>query len=74
MRRESRLTKAFGRNDAGLADVPRKLSGTAVSRIVLGDEAGCAHCFPHGIETTNSHYRNRQRNWKTHRKKQWKKP
>ena len=35
MKRESRLVKAFGSNNAGLADVPRKWSGVKVSRVVL---------------------------------------
>jgi len=74
MKRESRLVKAFGSNNAGLADVPRKWSGVKVSRVVLGDDTGCVRCFPHGIETINSHYRNRQRNWKKQRKTQWKQP
>lgn len=33
MDKEYRLVKAFGRNDAGLADPLRKLSGISVSRI-----------------------------------------
>ncbi|WP_041598682.1 hypothetical protein [Hahella chejuensis] len=69
-KREVRLIKAFGRNEAGLADLPKKVSGTMVSRVVLGEESGCSRCFPHGFETVNA--RSPQRSWKTHRKTRWK--
>ncbi|WP_431689467.1 hypothetical protein [Hahella sp. NBU794] len=69
-KREVRLIKAFGRNEAGLADLPKKVSGTAVSRVVLGEESGCSRCFPHGFETVNA--TRPQRSWKTHRKTRWK--
>jgi len=72
MKREFRLIKAFGQNEAGLADVPRKISGIKISRIVIGDDTGCSWCFPHGLETYNSHYVNYQRSWKKHRKTRWK--
>jgi hypothetical protein len=71
MKKEERLIKAYGKNEAGLADIPKKVSGTFISRIKIGDECGCSFCFPHGIETYNSHYKNEQRNWKKYRKKQW---
>lgn len=72
MRREYRLIKAYGKNEVGLADVPSKVSGVSVSRIIIGEETGCSHCFPHGPETINSHIGNRQRSWKKQRKTQWK--
>jgi hypothetical protein len=72
MKREVRLMKAFGKNEAGLADLPKKISGTAISRITRGEETGCSFCFPHGFETVNSHTANRQRNWKKQRKSRWK--
>lgn len=72
MKRECRLIKAFGQNEAGLADVPRKISGIKISRIVIGDDTGCSWCFPHGFETYNSHYVNCQRSWKKQRKTKWK--
>lgn len=72
MKRENRLIRAYGENEAKLADIPRKVSGITISRIVLGEEAGCSYCFPHGYETVNSHMRNRQRSWKKQRKMQWK--
>lgn len=72
MKRESRLLKAFGENEAGLVDFPAKISGTSVSRIMIGNDNGCSRCFPHGYETVNSHIVNRQRCWKRQRKTQWK--
>jgi len=66
MKREMRLIKAYGANEAGIADVPNKMSGTMISRILIGDDSGCSHCFPHGYEVINSHYVNKQRKteWK----------
>ena len=72
MQNEDRLIKMFGVNEGGLADFPNKISGITISRILIGEESGCSFCFPHGFETTNSHYKNRQRIWKKHRKTQWK--
>jgi hypothetical protein len=72
MNRDRRLRKAFGENEVGLADVPKKISGVMVSRILVGRESGCSHCFQHGFETVNSHIINRQRNWKKQRKTRWK--
>jgi hypothetical protein len=72
MKREFRLVKAFGKNEHDFADLPPKISGIAVSRILIGDESGCSVCFPHGCETVNSHINNRQRSWKKFRGKQWK--
>jgi len=72
MKRENRLIVAFGKNEARLADLPNKRSGTAISRIILGPESGCSYCFPHGYETANSRYLKQQRSWKKQRKNQWK--
>ena len=72
MKKESRLTTAYGGNKYGLADVPHKLSSVMVSRIFNGDESGCSHCFPHGYETFNAKWQKQQRNWKSYRKNQWK--
>jgi hypothetical protein len=71
-KKESRLSKAFGRNEFGLADLPSKYSGVRISRLEMGEDMGCSYCFPHGWETVNSHWRNMQRNWKKVRKHQWK--
>ncbi len=72
MKKIGRLIKAFGLDEDGVLDLPRKKSGTFVQRLLLGDEQGCSRCFPHGYETVNSHIVNRQRNWKRHRKTRWK--
>jgi hypothetical protein len=72
MKREYRLIKAYGLNEYGLADLPVKVSGVTISRIVVGEETGCSFCFPHGYETINSHISNRQRSWKKQRRQQWK--
>ncbi|MEM9102376.1 MAG: phosphate ABC transporter substrate-binding protein [Pseudomonadota bacterium] len=71
MKREIHLIKAFGKNQYGLAEVPHKISGIQISRIVIGEESGCSFCFPHGYETINSHDVNRQRCWKRQRRTQW---
>ena len=70
MKRECRLIVAFGKNSAELADMPTKISGTFISRILIGDDSGCSRCFPHGHETINSHIRNQQRCWKKQRRTQ----
>jgi hypothetical protein len=72
MKKETRLTKAFGCNEAGVADLPRKISGTKIARFVHGEEAGCTFCFPHGHEVVNNRYRKRQRAWKSQRRTKWK--
>lgn len=68
MKRKKSLQKSFGLNEFGLVDMPNKISGTQISRLLVGDFMGCSYCFPHGIETKNSHWSNRQRNWKNYRK------
>lgn len=72
MKKEYHLINAFGKNEDGLAEMPQKISGITVARIVIGEESGCSYCFPHGYETVNSHIANRQKSWKRHRKSQWK--
>ncbi len=68
MKRKKQLKQSFGVNEFGLVDFPSKVSGTQISRLLVGDIMGCSYCFPHGIETKNSHWKNRQRSWKKHRK------
>lgn len=70
MKKIKRLQRAFGRNDYGFADIPKKISGTQISRIQIGDDMGCSYCFPHGYETINRTIP--ERNWKSQRKTQWK--
>ncbi len=72
MKKESKLISAYGANEAGLAAMPHKISGTFISRICVAEEMGCNHCFPHGIETSNDYWSKQQRNWKKNRKTQWK--
>lgn len=62
------LGSAFGANEAGLADLPTKMSNRRVSRLVFtGDRGGCSFCFPHGFETTNSTAGKNRRSWKHNR-------
>lgn len=72
MKRETRLIKAFGKNEADFGDVPKKVSGITISRIIIGEESGCSRCFPHGYETINATIKKRYRSWKKYRRKQWK--
>ena len=72
MKRIMRLIKAFGENEAGLPDFPRKISGITVTRVMILNENGCSRCFPHGYECINSTIGNAQRCWKRHRRHQWK--
>ncbi len=72
MKRNSRLLKAFGKNEFELADLPSTVSGVFISRIIINTDTGCSWCFPHGYETSNSHQTNNQRNWKRKRKQKWK--
>jgi hypothetical protein len=72
MKNKKQVLKAFGKNEFGLIDFPTKISNIQISRLLVGEIMGCAYCFPHGIETTNSVYENRQRNWKKNRKTKWK--
>lgn len=70
MKNKRRLIKAFGEDEYGFPYLPAKVSGATIDRIFM--KVGCTLCFPHGIETSNSHWKNRQRSWKTHRKTQYK--
>lgn len=71
MKKEVRLIKAFGKNEAELGDLPGKISGVRLSRIVIGEESGCSGCFPHGYETINNRWSKNQRCWKKQRLNQW---
>ena len=73
MRHRKQFVKAFGLNEFGKVDFPEKISNTRISRIQNSDKmGGCSYCFPHGIDTTNSKYSKRTRNWKKYRRKQYK--
>ena len=72
MKKEARFIKAFGENEYGTADLPKKISNIAISRINNFDiMGGCSFCYPHGYETSNSHYKNMQKNWKKYKAKQY---
>ena len=64
--------KAFRLNEFGLVDFPKKISNVKISRLKYGEERGCSWCFPHGWETTNATVAKNKKNWKNHRKNQWK--
>jgi len=70
MKKFRRFKRAFGLDEYGFVDFPKKISGTQLSRINIGEEMGCSWCFPHGYETVN--YTVPERNWKSQRKTQWK--
>lgn len=65
------LKKAFGLNEFGLIDTPRKISNIRISRLKFGELMGCSWCFPHGFETSNSTMFKNRRNWKYYRKTQY---
>ncbi|WP_299606326.1 phosphate ABC transporter substrate-binding protein [uncultured Aquimarina sp.] len=71
MKKFNRFKKAYGLNDYGIIDFPKKVSGIKISRIKVGEESGCSRCFPHGYETINCTIP--ERNWKSYRKKRWRK-
>ena len=60
--------RALGVGEGGFWSPPPKIGSVRMARIEHGADRGCTQCFPHGIETTNSHASKRQRSWKTHRK------
>jgi hypothetical protein len=66
------LSKCFSTDEYGFAEIPMKFSNVKLSRIKNGELMGCSYCFPHGRDTINNHWVNRQRSWKTSRKKRWK--
>ncbi|WP_333597483.1 phosphate ABC transporter substrate-binding protein [Chryseobacterium flavum] len=72
MKKIKAVRQKFGFNEYGLIDFPKKISGVQITRIMYGDEIGCAYCFPHGFEVVNAKYTKFQRNWKKYRKTQWK--
>jgi hypothetical protein len=72
-RKAKRMQQAFGKDDFGIAVLPKKLSNVKVSRINNFDlMGGCPFCFPHGIECINSKFSNQNRSWKRYRRTQWK--
>lgn len=73
MKAKRKLSKAFGVDEYGFPDIPRKASNVKISRIINSEaRGGCAYCFPHGVDLNNAHFIKYQRNWKKYRKFQWK--
>ncbi len=73
MKHAKRFIKAFGLTQEGHIDFPKKISNIRISRIDnYRKMGGCWFCFPHGIETTNSKFSKRTRNWKKYRRNQYK--
>lgn len=69
-----RLKEKFGVNpDAPeFADLPTKVSGTTVSRILNCKHwSMCPECFPHGREVPNSKWFKDLSCWKRYRKTQY---
>jgi len=64
-RHEHRLRRCLG------DELPVKCGNVRISRIVNGQERGCAYCFPHGFETSNATCRKKKRSWKYHRRQQY---
>lgn len=65
------LVRAYGRNEAGLPDLPAKLGSARLSRLAHGRASGCSYCFPHGWETRNARWYKVQRSWKRYRAVQY---
>ncbi len=68
-RKRSLLARAFGTDDFGFPDLPKKMGNVAVARVAhMRDRGGCSRCFPHGFETLNSKFCKNRRSWKYHRR------
>lgn len=67
-----KMQKAFGLNEFEEIDFPWKISNTKIARLDIGNQMGCIWCFPHGYETLNSTFSKNRRNWKYHRRTQYK--
>ena len=66
------LAAAFGRDEAGLPDLPANFSGIRLSRLIFyRTRGGCSYCFPHGFETSNSTIGKNRKSWKLHRQDQF---
>ena len=71
MKEKKCYVNAFGINEYGEVDFPRKMSNVKVSRIEWGEINGCSWCFPHGFETYNSTISKNRKSWKFYRKNQF---
>ena len=71
MKEKKVFIRAFGLNDFGLADFPKKVSNIRISRLEFGRSMGCPWCFPHGYDTINSTSSKNRKSWKFKRAKQY---
>lgn len=73
MKTYKQFKKAFGLNEMGLIDFPKKISNVKISRITYHKKmGGCSYCFPHGYETSNATLFKNTKSWKNNRLRQWK--
>ena len=57
-KKNSKLIKAFGKNEYGFVNLSGKLGSRKVSRVLNYIKmGGCPFCFPHGFETINNKYK-----------------
>lgn len=71
MKPKSVFRKAFGLDEHGFVALPSKFSNVQIARLEFGNKRGCSWCFPHGWETDNSTVGKNRKNWKNHRKTQY---
>jgi hypothetical protein len=72
MNHKKRHKKAWGIDEYGYIDVPKRVSNIKISRIDNTDaRGGCSYCFPHGFETNNNKWFKDLKCWKRYRKKQY---
>lgn len=72
MKTNKYLHDLYGTDEYGLPDLPVKVSNVQVSRALVGEVMGCSFGFPHGGETYNGSMLKNRRNWKNHRRTQYK--
>lgn len=65
------LVRAFGIDEYGQIELPPKISGTTISRLLKGEWMGCSYCFPHRWEVINAKWKKDLSCWKRYRKHQW---
>jgi hypothetical protein len=73
IKRKRQLSYKFGLDEYKFPDLPKKISGIQISRLLVGKSMGCIFCFPHRQETRNAKWKKYQRCWKKYRKYQYKK-
>ncbi len=72
MKDTKKLKKAFGVDEYGFAQLPKKISNVKISRFNNYEKmGGCPFCFPHGVECVNSTARKKFKSWKYLRKHQY---